>query len=83
MSKRIIVRNKTRPTSLIKISCIDIDRNDSYDKLIVCASKFEECLKKTGASPNEDYTIVDLFKLAVEATKIDSLDDVKIVIKEI
>lgn len=83
MSKRIIVRNKTKPTSLIKISCIDIDRNDSYDKLIVCASRFEESLKKTGAIPNEDYTIVDLFKLAVEATKIDSLDDVKIVIKEI
>lgn len=84
MSRRIIARNNaTRPTALVKLSCIEIDINDSYDKLIVCASRFEESLKKTGAVPNEDYTIIDLFKLAIEATKVDNLDGVKIVIKGI
>jgi hypothetical protein len=84
MSRRITVRNTPpRPTALIKLSCIEIDRNDSYDKLIVCASRFEESLKKTGAIPNEDYNIIDLFKLEIEATKVDNLDDVKIVIKGI
>lgn len=84
MSKRIIARNnKPKPTSLIKISCIDVDRNNSFDKLIVCASKLEESLKKTGALPNEDYTIVDLFNLAIEATKIDNLDDMRKAIKAI
>jgi len=81
MSKRILRNNKPIPSTLIKLNCIDIDSNDSFDKLIVCASKFENSLKKTGAVPNEDYTIIDLFNLAIEATKIDNLNDVKIVIK--
>lgn len=83
MSRRIIKSSRLRPISLIKISSIEINENDSFDKLIVCAAKFEESIKKTGAIPNEDYTIVDLFNLALEATKVDNLDDVKIVVKGI
>lgn len=82
MTKRIFKNNKPRPTNLIKISSIEINENDSFDKLLVCASKFEEALKKTGATPNENYDIIDLFNLALEATKIDSLDEVKKAIEE-
>ena len=78
---RHLVKSKPTPTTLIKLNCIDIDSNDSYDKLIVCASRFEESLKKTGAVPIEDYTVIDLFNLAIEATKVDNLDNVKIVVK--
>lgn len=79
---RHIVKSKPTPTTLIKIDCIDIDINDSFDKLIVCASKFEEALKKTGAN-TEDYTIIDLFNLALQATTIDKFDDLKRAIKGI
>lgn len=77
---RHIVKSKPMPTTLIKLNCIEIDSNDSFDKLIVCASKFEEALKKTGAT-TEDYTIIDLFNLALQATKTDTLEDVKRAIK--
>jgi len=81
MSKRIFKNNKPRPTNLIKISSIEINENDSFDKLIVCASKFEQALKKTGAT-SEDYDIINLFSLALQATKIDSLDETKNTIEE-
>ncbi|KKG79808.1 hypothetical protein [Methanosarcina mazei] len=78
---RHIVKSKPTPSTLIKLNCIEIDSNDSFDRLIVCASRFEDSLKKCGASPLEDYTFVDLFNLAIEATKIDNLDNVKLVVK--
>lgn len=80
---RHIVKSKPTPTTLIKLNCIEINDNDSYDKLIVCASKFENNLKKCGAVPIEDYSIIDLFDLALQATTIDKLDDVKRAIKGI
>lgn len=83
MSKRILRSNKSTPTTLIKLNCIEIDSNDSFDKLIVCASRFEDSLKKCGAVSIEDYTVIDLFSLAIEATKLDILDDAKIVVKGI
>lgn len=82
MSKRFIRNSKLRPTSLINISSIEINDNDSFDQIIITASRFEESLKKTGAIPNEDYNIVDLFNLALEGSKVDNMDEVKNAIGE-
>jgi hypothetical protein len=54
---------------LIDIKNIEINKNNLIDNVIMKASWIENGLIKTGAIPNKNYTITDLFKLAIEADR--------------